>query len=156
MRKQPNYICMQKNLLKLYWIWTWDILWVLFLFCVVLFYFGFSSLFPLWWDNHRTTSEAPSPGVETEGWTPKLLRLKLYCILAWRFLFFIFFHLFIFYFYFIIIFIFIFIFNPLSVSVMPVQLTVDYYTISPCLYLWNFLLLCFVFSYLFICFSLFP
>jgi hypothetical protein len=50
--------------------------------CVVLFCFSF---FPLWWDNDRTTSETPSPGLEAEGWTPKLLRLKLYCIWTWKF-----------------------------------------------------------------------
>jgi hypothetical protein len=49
---------------------------LLLLFCVVLVYF----IFPLWWDNYRTTSEAPSPELEAEGWRPKLLRLKLYCI----------------------------------------------------------------------------
>jgi hypothetical protein len=95
------------------------------LFCAVLFYFGFSSLFTLWWDNHRTTSEALSAGLEAEGWTPKLLRLKVYCIWTWRFFFMYiyFFHL-SFYFYFDLFLIF-FIFNPLSVSLMPVQLTVD-------------------------------
>jgi hypothetical protein len=30
--------------------------------CVVLFYF----MRPLWWDNYKTISEAPSPGLETE------------------------------------------------------------------------------------------
>jgi hypothetical protein len=44
-------------------------LWGFFLFCAVLFYF----IFPLWWDNYRTTSEAPCPGLEAEGRTPKLL-----------------------------------------------------------------------------------
>jgi hypothetical protein len=47
------------------------------LFCV----FGF---FPLLWDNDRTTSETPSPGSEAKGLTPKLLRLKLYCVWTWR------------------------------------------------------------------------
>jgi hypothetical protein len=80
-RKQLNYTCMLQNLLKLYCIWTWDtLLLLLFLLCAVLFYF----VFPLWWDNYRTTTEAPSPGLEAEG-TPKLLRLKLYCIWTWRF-----------------------------------------------------------------------
>jgi hypothetical protein len=67
------------------------------LFCFVLFSFGllFLGFFPLSWDNDRTTSETPSPGLEGEGLTPKLLRLKLYCIWTWRF----FFHLFIFYFF---------------------------------------------------------
>jgi hypothetical protein len=112
--------------------------------CVVLFCF-----LPLLWNNDRTTSETPSPGLEAKNLTPKLLRLKLYCIWTWRF----FFHLFIFYFYFYFCFLF-FIFNPLSISLMPVQFTVDYYTISPYLYLWNFVCL-FCFFYLFICFSLF-
>jgi hypothetical protein len=61
------------------------------LFCAVLFYF----IFPLWRDNYRTTSEAPSPGLEAEGRTPKLLRLKLHCIWTWRiFLIYIYFFLF--------------------------------------------------------------
>jgi hypothetical protein len=30
--------------------------------------------------QHRTTSETPSPALEAEGRTPKLLRLKLHCI----------------------------------------------------------------------------
>jgi hypothetical protein len=50
-------------------------------FCAVLLYF----MHPLWWDNYRTTPEAPSPGLEAEGQTPKLLRLKLHCIWTWRF-----------------------------------------------------------------------
>jgi hypothetical protein len=79
-------------------------LFVCFLLCAVLFYF----IFPLWWDNYRTTMamEAPSPGLEAEGRTPKLLRLKLYCIWTCRFLkiflilfIYIFFHLLIFNFY---------------------------------------------------------
>jgi hypothetical protein len=55
----------------------------IFLFGLV--WFGFS---PLWWDEDRTTSETPSPGLEAQGWTPKLLRLKLYWIWTWRFFFF--------------------------------------------------------------------
>jgi hypothetical protein len=51
--------------------------------CAVLFYL----MFPLWWEKYRTTSEAPSPGLEAEGETPKLLRLKLNCIWTWRVLF---------------------------------------------------------------------
>jgi hypothetical protein len=68
MREQLNYTCKLKNLLKLYCIWTWDTWWgfvcvcVCVCVCVVLFYF----MCPLWWDNYRTTSEAPSPGLETE------------------------------------------------------------------------------------------
>jgi hypothetical protein len=31
-------------------------------------------MLPLWWDNYRPTSEAPSPELETEGQTTKLLR----------------------------------------------------------------------------------
>jgi hypothetical protein len=33
MRKQANYTCMLKNLLKWYCIWTWDTLWVFFFLC---------------------------------------------------------------------------------------------------------------------------
>jgi hypothetical protein len=44
-RKQPNYTCMLKNLLKLYCIWTWDNMWVFFfLFCAVFFYFYVTPL----------------------------------------------------------------------------------------------------------------
>jgi hypothetical protein len=80
MRQWPNYNCMLKNLLKLYCISTWDTLW-----CFLFFIF-----FPLWWKNDRTTSETPSPGLEAEGLTPKLLRLKLYYIWTWRFILFYF------------------------------------------------------------------
>jgi hypothetical protein len=58
--------------------------------------------FPLWWDNSRTSSQTPTPELEDEGLTPKLLRLKHYCIWTWGFSFF-----FLFYY-------------PLSVSLMPV------------------------------------
>jgi hypothetical protein len=85
MRQQLNYTCMLKNLLKLHCIWTWDTLWCFGFFC-------FLFLFPLRWDNDRTTSETPSPGLEAEGLTPKLLRLKLYCIWTWRFILFILFY----------------------------------------------------------------
>jgi hypothetical protein len=83
MRQQLNYTCMLKNLLKLYCIWTWDTLWCFF--CFFFFWFGFFGIFPFWWDNDRTTSETPSPELEAEGRTPKLLRLKLYCIWTWIF-----------------------------------------------------------------------
>jgi hypothetical protein len=50
----------------------------LFVLCgFVLFYFS-----PLM-RQLRTISETQSPGLEAEGWTPKLLRLKLYCIWTW-------------------------------------------------------------------------
>jgi Na+/melibiose symporter-like transporter len=143
MREQPNYTCKLKNLLRLSCIWTWDTWWVFFCVCVcvVLFYF----MHPLWWDNYRTTSEAPSPGLETDR-TTKLLRLKLHCIWLGGFFVFWFFGFFKFsifsfyvntflytdfsfiylFFIFILIFIFLFlIFNPLSSSLMSVQLTVD-------------------------------
>jgi hypothetical protein len=97
MRQQPKYTCMLKNLLKLYCIWTWETLW--FFFLCVLFCFVWFGFFPLWRDN-RTTSETPSSGLEAEGQTTKLLRLKLYCIRTWRFFFLLFFiHFFIFYFF---------------------------------------------------------
>jgi hypothetical protein len=52
-----------------------------FVLCCLCFLF-----FPLWWDN-RTASETPSSGLEADGLIPKLLRLKLYCIWTWGFLF---------------------------------------------------------------------
>jgi hypothetical protein len=41
MRQQPNYTWMLKNLLKLYYIWTWDTLWCFACFC---FFWLFSPL----------------------------------------------------------------------------------------------------------------
>jgi hypothetical protein len=86
MWKQLNYTCMLKNLLKLYCIWTWDTWWALCV-CVCSFIILYVSL---WWDSYRRTSEALSQGLDAEGRTPKLLRLKFQCIWTWRFLFFIF------------------------------------------------------------------
>jgi hypothetical protein len=79
-----------------------------------------------------------------------LFFILFYFIFIYRY----FFHLTIFYFYSYLF----FIFNPLSVSLMSAQLTVNYYTNAPCLYLWNFLiwfLVLFSPSCLFICLSLF-
>jgi hypothetical protein len=78
---------------------------VLFCFCLFWF-FVFGGFFPLWWDNDRTTSETPSPGLEAEGRTPKLLRLKLYCIWTWEFV--------------VVVVLLIFFVYPLSISLMPV------------------------------------
>jgi hypothetical protein len=91
-----------------------------FLLCAVLFYF----VFPLWWDNYRTTAEARSPGLEAEGRTPKVLRLKLYCIWIWRFfLIFLIFNLILFIYFFLIYLSFIFIlfifYFQSSVTLMP-------------------------------------
>jgi hypothetical protein len=103
-----------------------------FLFCAALFYF----MLPLWRDNYRATSEAASPGLEAEGRTPKLLRLKLHCIWTWGVFFSSIFYFILLYIYilfafiylffiFILIFIlFIFYFQS-SVSLMPFQLTVN-------------------------------
>jgi hypothetical protein len=55
--------------------WFWGFL--LFVCLFVLF-------FPFWRDNDRTSSQKP-PGLEDEGLTPTLLRLKLYCIWTWGF-----------------------------------------------------------------------
>jgi hypothetical protein len=133
---------------------------VFFLFYFWLFAVPFYFIFPLWWDNYRTTTEAPSPGLEAEGWTSELLRLKLYCIWTWRFfhfyvIYFLFYFIYL-YFFHLLIFIFIlFIFYfQSSVTLMSFQLTVDY-TVSPCFYLWNFfcLFLCFVFYFFVFLFS---
>jgi hypothetical protein len=53
------------------------------MFCFVLFLL--LLLFFLWWDNDRTITQTPTPGLEAEGVTPELLRLKLYCIWTWDF-----------------------------------------------------------------------
>jgi hypothetical protein len=53
----------------------------------VVFCFVCLFVFPLWWDNDRTASQTPSPGLEAEGLTPKLIRMKLYCIWTWGFFF---------------------------------------------------------------------
>jgi hypothetical protein len=53
------------------------------LFCVVLF--GLVWFFSPLMRQQQNYSETPSPGLEAEGLTPKLLRLKLYCIWTWRF-----------------------------------------------------------------------
>jgi hypothetical protein len=107
MRKQPNYTCMLKNVLKLHCIWTWDNLWVVFFFVCSFDYF----MHPLWWDNYRTTSEAPSPWLEAEMDTKIIktetslhLNMEVFFIFyfsVWFILFYIyfFFHLLIFYFY---------------------------------------------------------
>jgi hypothetical protein len=49
--------------------------------------------FPLWWDNDRTTTQTPTPGLDAEGLTPKLLRQKPYCIWTWESFFFFLFSL---------------------------------------------------------------
>jgi hypothetical protein len=63
MREQPNYTCK----LKTYWN---CIAFELGTLGAVFFVLGYVDLFyfmcTLWWDNYRTTSEAPSPGLETE------------------------------------------------------------------------------------------
>jgi hypothetical protein len=56
--------------------------WFSYFFC---FLGVFLVFFPFDEKNNRTTSVTPSPGLEAEGLTPKLLRLKLYCIWTWRF-----------------------------------------------------------------------
>jgi hypothetical protein len=43
--------------------------------------------FPPWWDNNRTITQTPTPGLDAEGLTPNLLRLKLYHIWTWEILF---------------------------------------------------------------------
>jgi hypothetical protein len=138
MRKQLNYTCMLKNLLQLYCIWTWDTRWFIFFFfclCAVLFYF----MHPLWWDNYRTTTEVPSLALEAETDTKIIkteislhLNLEGFFFLLLLILFFFILFIYIYFlsftyvlFLFLPLFFFFFIFNPLSVSLMPFQLTVD-------------------------------
>jgi hypothetical protein len=110
--------------------------------------------------------EAPSPGLEADGQTPKLLRLKLLAFdLEVYFLFFIHFILFYFSFFssftyflflFLSLFLLFFIFNPLSVShaFSPCGSLVTCLILFISLKLFLFVSLVF-FSYLIICFSLF-
>jgi hypothetical protein len=85
-------------------------LWCFLFVCLFVFSFlFFFCFFPLWWDNNRTTSETPYPGLEAEGLTPKLLKLKIYCIWTWRFFnFFTYFFLILFLFLFLFIYLFIY------------------------------------------------
>jgi hypothetical protein len=87
MRKQPNYTCMPKNLLKLYCIWTWDTLWVF----LMQFYSTLCVPFV------ETTTEEHLRH-HLQKWRlrrkPKLLTLKFHCIWTWRFFSFLFFILF--------------------------------------------------------------
>jgi hypothetical protein len=161
MRKQLNYTCMLKNLLKLYCIWTCDAWWVFF----------FLLMLPLWWDNYRTTSEAPSPGLEAEERTPKLLRLKLHCIWTWRFfkkifIYFLFYIIYIYkifsfiYLFFIFIITFIFIFYFQSSLCLSNTFSAYCWLVHSLLFislkLFLFVsLFCFLFFFLLICFSLF-
>jgi hypothetical protein len=133
-----------KNLLKLYCIWTWDTWWG-FVFCFLFFWGFFCAVFlyfmrPLWWDNYRTTSEPPSPGLKTETdnkiiKTETSLHLNMdsflfiyFFITYFAFCFILFLYISLSFTYFSFLFLslfFLFFFNPLSVSLMPVQLTVD-------------------------------
>jgi hypothetical protein len=167
MRKQPNYTCMLKNLLKLYCIWTWDTLWVVFV-CV-----QFCSTLCIPFDETTTEQHLRN---HLQDWrlrrTPKLLRLNFIAFELGDLFYFFNFFLFYILFYFIYVYIFLsftyflflllslfflfFIFNPLCLSnacstncrfvhqgslFMPLKL----FCLIPC----------FVFSYLSICFSLF-
>jgi hypothetical protein len=38
--------------------------------------FAFCFFFPFWWDNNRTTSETPSPGLEAERLTRKIIKTE--------------------------------------------------------------------------------
>jgi hypothetical protein len=60
----------------------------LFYFLIIFFSFLLLLFFPLWWDNDRLTTQTPTPGLDAEGVTPELLRLKLYCIWTWDIFFF--------------------------------------------------------------------
>jgi hypothetical protein len=79
MKKQPNYTCMLKNLLKLFCIWTWDTLWVFFFLCSFV-------LLCVPFDETTTKQHLRH---HLQDWrlrqTPKLLRQKLHCIWTWRY-----------------------------------------------------------------------
>jgi hypothetical protein len=161
MRKQPNYICMLKNLLRLCCIWTWDTCGVFFLCNFVLLYasrlmrqlqnniWGTISRIGGWGTNTKI--------IKTENSFHLKLEVFIFYFVLFYFILYIFFLSFTYFFLFLSLLFLFFIFNPLSVSLMPFQLMVDYYAVSRYLYLWNFfcLFLCFVLFSTFICFSLF-
>jgi hypothetical protein len=113
MKKQPNYTCMLKNLLKLYYIWTWDTSWV---FCFVLFYFsplmrqlqnnnwGTISRIGGWGTNTKIIKTETSLNLNLENFY-LLICLFIYLYFIYFLIFnlilfiYIFFHLLIFYFY---------------------------------------------------------
>jgi hypothetical protein len=70
--------------LKLYCIWTWDTLWCFFCCCYFVLFFWFFSPLMTQWQNYFWDTISR---IEAEGITPKLLRLKIYCIWTWRFFF---------------------------------------------------------------------
>jgi hypothetical protein len=80
MRKQPNYTCMLKNLLKLYCICSWDTLWVYFCVCV--------QFCPTLCIHFDETTREQQLRHHLQNWrvkqTPTLLRLKLHCIWTLR------------------------------------------------------------------------
>jgi hypothetical protein len=140
MREQPNYTCKLKNLLKLYCIWTWDTRWVLWV-CVCVCSFVLLYASPLI-RQLQTTSEASSPGLETETDTQIIkmetsLHLNLEGFLGFFLIFYFpfYFNSFLIYRNFFIYLFFIFIpiltfflfliFSPISVPLMSVQLTVN-------------------------------
>jgi hypothetical protein len=118
MRKQPNYTCMLKNLLKLFCIWTWDTLWV---FCFVLCSFVLFYFSPLMRQLQNNIWDTIS---RTGGWGTNTKIIKTETSLHLNLEIFNFFFIYLF-FIFILIFFLFFIFNPLSVSLMPFQLMVD-------------------------------
>jgi hypothetical protein len=165
MKKQPNYTCMLKNLLKLYCIWTWDTLWGFFV-CV-----QFCSTLCIPFDETTTEQHLMHHlqdwrlrDKHQNYWDWNFITFELggfffyfsYCFISF-YLYIFFFHLLIFIF--ILIFIlFIFYFQSslcLSNAYSAYDWLVHYLSLFISLKLFC-LILCFVFSYfLFICFSLF-
>jgi hypothetical protein len=173
MRKQLNYTCMLKNLLKRYCISTWDNLWI-----CLFFLFFFSYVTPLMRQLQNNIWGTIS---RIGGWgtKPKLLKLKLHCIWTSRFFFlfyyfllyisfyfifytyiYFFFHLFILYSYSIFI-LFIFYFqsslclsNAFSACCWLEHCLSLFISLKPFLFVSLFCFF-FIFFYLIICFSLY-
>jgi hypothetical protein len=163
MRKQPNYTCMLKNLLKLYCIWTWDTWWAFFFFfCSFVLLYASSLMRQLQNNIWGTISRIRGWGMNTKIIKTEIsLHLNLGVFIFYFALFYFinvcFFLSFTYFLIFILIFtLFIFYFQSslcLSNAFSAYGWLVHF---SPCLYLWNFFV-CFFgfFFYLIICFSLF-
>jgi hypothetical protein len=131
MRKQPNYICMLKNLLKLYCIWIWDTLWGFVLFCFVLcgFVLFYSSPLVRQLQNNisGTISRIGGWGMNTKiikNETSLHLNLEIFFSFSFISIYILSFYTY-FLFLFLSLYFLFFIFNCLSVSLMPFQIMVD-------------------------------
>jgi hypothetical protein len=158
MRKQLNYTCMLKNLLKLYCIGTWDTWWVFFLCSFVLLYvsplmrqlqnkiWGTISRIGGWGTNTKI--------IKTETSLHLNLEVFIFYFVLLYFILYIFSFIYLLFLFLSLLFLF-FIFNPLCFSNAFSVYSWLVHCLSLFISLKVFLFLCFVFFYLIICFSLF-